>query len=274
MEGDPEHLLLLFGEPLFQSTPSVWRETRAHWTRSQTSADFNPLPPCGGRLFTPALSRGSFHNFNPLPPCGGRLNAHKDQQRCHDFNPLPPCGGRRGKAYSNATISHFNPLPPCGGRHDGMYELLLSNIFQSTPSVWRETSSPPQARLVPPHFNPLPPCGGRLDGADTGCICYPISIHSLRVEGDDIIISCQCHYRISIHSLRVEGDDRLGLSPRDGLDISIHSLRVEGDPSYSKNPESFSISIHSLRVEGDPAHRRRQPVPRYFNPLPPCGGRP
>ena len=34
------------------------------------------------------------------------------------------------------------------------------------------------------------------------------------------------------------------------------------------------ISIHSLRVEGDPAHHRRQPMPRYFNPLPPCGGRP
>ena len=47
-------------------------------------------------------------------------------------------------------------------------------------------------------------------------IC-PISIHSLRVEGDCI------KYLVDICKK-----------------ISIHSLRVEGDPSYSKNPESFS----------------------------------
>ena len=34
---------------------------------------------------------------------------------------------------------HFNPLPPCGGRPFTSIVIYLLNIFQSTPSVWRET---------------------------------------------------------------------------------------------------------------------------------------
>ena len=37
-------------------------------------------------------------NFNPLPPCGGRLEGDKldeiDEEGADYFNPLPPCGGR------------------------------------------------------------------------------------------------------------------------------------------------------------------------------------
>ena len=56
-------------------------------------------------------------------------------------------------------------------------------LFQSTPSVWRETT----------------------DGTCTGVIC-PISIHSLRVEGDKPVQLVHDDRVISIHSLRVEGD--------------------------------------------------------------------
>ena len=79
---------------LFQSTPSVWRETAAAdlWRRSAT-----------------------------------------------DFNPLPPCGGRRKRAARAAYIADFNPLPPCGGRPNVIVSDLLDAVFQSTPSVWRET---------------------------------------------------------------------------------------------------------------------------------------
>ena len=56
--------------------------------------------------------------------------------------------------------------------------------------------------------------------------------------------------------------------------ISIHSLRGEGD-GWNKaiDRDVQVISIHSLRGEGDntvPAQCRRS---RYFNPLPPWGGR-
>ena len=58
-------------------------------------------------------------------------------------------------------------------------------IFQSTPSVWRETSSSCAT-------------GNQKD----------ISIHSLRVEGDSVTIPASVTTLISIHSLRVEGDYR------------------------------------------------------------------
>ena len=78
----------------FQSTPSPRRETRVcavlhkHHGISIHSlpkegdlrntpnllfrANFNPLPPQGGRLFEP-FAAYSESNFNPLPPQGGRL---------------------------------------------------------------------------------------------------------------------------------------------------------------------------------------------------------
>ena len=55
-----------------------------------------------------------------------------------------------------------------------------------------------------------------------------ISIHALRVEGDDISWYFEYVLAISIHALRVEGDAlRLGFA-QPSL-ISIHALRVEGD---------------------------------------------
>ena len=79
---------------------------------------------------------------------------------------------------------------------------------------------------------------------------------------------------ISIHSLRVEGDfPYKGKAHVDG--ISIHSLRVEGDPFCLRFIfASKCISIHSLRVEGDLTTPDRRRERNYFNPLPPCGGRP
>ena len=85
--------------------------------------------------------------------------------------------------------------------------------FLSTPSGWRATVFPP---------NWFTPSG--------------ISIHALRVEGDQLYGGAQivAADRISIHALRVEGDlisfaDRLGK-----IDISIHALRVEGDDKDTK----------------------------------------
>ena len=56
--------------------------------------------------------------------------------------------------------------------------------------------------------------------------------------------------------------------------ISIHSLRVEGDAKRTWRLKASSISIHSLRVEGDQIWHGNIFRYVYFNPLPPCGGRP
>ena len=101
-----------------------------------------------------------------------------------DFNPLPPYGGRLHRRFEMGTGQHFNPLPPYGGRPEKMTSSCAAGVFQSTPSVWRETHHRPHLRFW-----------------------VYISIHSLRMEGDCI----QCLLRlptapISIHSLRMEGD--------------------------------------------------------------------
>ena len=82
------------------------------------------------------------------------------------------------------TTFHFNPLPPHGGRPDVFHAISAFS-----------------------YFNPLPPHGGRLREFLFFRLIFVISIHSLRMEGDnravcaDNVVSV-----ISIHSLRMEGD--------------------------------------------------------------------
>ena len=101
-------------------------------------------------------------HFNPLPPHGGR-------QRCvilwnthRNFNPLPPHGGRPMCTLVLHILLNFNPLPPHGGR--------------------LHTTTEPQHLF---YFNPLPPHGGRQSGVSYSAYQKYISIHSLRMEGDD-----------------------------------------------------------------------------------------
>ena len=70
--------------------------------------DFNPLPPCGGRLLSSLRPTIRSRYFNPLPPCGGRLQYLPVSPKLRYFNPLPPCGGRRkdgGSGERMKTIS-------------------------------------------------------------------------------------------------------------------------------------------------------------------------
>ena len=122
-----------------------------------------------------------------------------------------------------------------------------------------------------------------------------ISIHSLRMEGDDTGRipespaadfnplpphggrhgrNCRMQYQIaiSIHSLRMEGDNQNDQG-RQQRCISIHSLRMEGDQDSTPLPTLSGISIHSLRMEGDGAEQTVPVQGIHFNPLPPHGGR-
>ena len=148
-------------------------------------------------------------------------------------------------------------------------------LFQSTPSAWRETW-----------------CYRKVDKGRHGRV---ISIHSLRMEGDRQRQRLYLLHVISIHSLRMEGDGVANVSvkvilhfnplpPHGGRPlplsswsawdtfqstpsawretqgerhsgqcghISIHSLRMEGDPTHGNFSPYHIISIHSLRMEGD-----------------------
>ena len=102
------------------------------------------------------------------------------------------------------------------------------------------------------HFNPLPPYGGR-----PSC--------RLLDNPQDII---------SIHSLRMEGDALL-------LGGFLENFTFQSTPSVWREtsrrrtfPDSQQrISIHSLRMEGDFVLFEVHHITCYFNPLPPYGGR-
>ena len=124
-------------------------------------------------------------------------------------------------------------------------------VFQSTPSVWRETISRRRCATRSPisihslrvegdnawlrlsetmrYFNPLPPCGGRPQ-----------------------ISQCLSHCRPFQSTPSVWRETRVVYHDSVAIVISIHSLRVEGDRCGVKSlPKFVGISIHSLRVEGD-----------------------
>ena len=164
-EGDKKPLRLSENRQLFQSTPSVRRETLLYIAAAARASDFNPLPPCGGRPQSCTCLTAdiliSIHSLRAEGDFCYNLNNYREEY----FNPLPPCGGRQTiTAVSVHSRSNFNPLPPCGGRLKSLlYSVLYALIsihslraegdlfpkvkaiphakFQSTPSVRRETSA-------------------------------------------------------------------------------------------------------------------------------------
>ena len=106
---------------------------------------------------------------------------------------------------------------------------MTLNVFQSTPSAWRET-----AQIV------------------SFPRCHNISIHSLRMEGDN-----------TIHSHNITAPEFQ----------STPSAWRETRKELPLCRQHYFISIHSLRMEGDQVRQRRIQARTHFNPLPPHGGR-
>ena len=106
-------------------------------------------------------------------------------------------------------------------------------------------------RRVKGNFNPLPPHGGRRQHLDIP-------------DAEDTFQSTPSAWReTGLIQQTVTFDD-----------ISIHSLRMEGDIcNVPVSDLGGIISIHSLRMEGDNVSDRLTSSGKYFNPLPPHGGR-
>ena len=153
----------------------------------------------------------STSHFNPLPPHGGRHHHLATIRVTSDISihSLRMEGDyiSRTRCAAATTIS-IHSLRMEGDKHKSF--LTAGNgLFQSTPSAWRETFVACNCTFayhyfnpLPPHggrhisvfmirlwnnFNPLPPHGGRRNGRrSTGQGGQPISIHSLRMEGDQV----------------------------------------------------------------------------------------
>ena len=145
---------------LFQSTPSVWRET-VQILRSQVNPIFQSTP----SVWRETLS--GFHSFQCFTISIHSLRMEGDN-----------CSHR-------VTLQnvHFNPLPPYGGRPERRCLAMKRFKFQSTPSVWRETfcSSAFRDTLS---FQSTPSVWRETDTIIPIYLDGSISIHSLRMEGD------------------------------------------------------------------------------------------
>ena len=145
----------------FQSTPSAWRETSVGGVRERGSLYFNPLPPRGGRQHSVRVHKPLLCiSIHSLRVEGDRRSSYPAVMCLISIHSLR-MEGDKSDAASVFVLGNFNPLPPRGGR------LISGNYF-----------------VTILHFNPLPPRGGRRPRAGTGSLARAISIHSLRVEGD------------------------------------------------------------------------------------------
>ena len=104
--------------------------------------------PRAGGDDVPCVARGALRDFNPRPPCGGRLNPvdiylartpisiHApraggdvllflpDHNHARISIHAPRAGGDQGRRRYSQAENDFNPRPPCGGRHrDKLFSL-------------------------------------------------------------------------------------------------------------------------------------------------------
>ena len=183
VEGDEKIVWRCAISWTFQSTPSVWRETLWH-IQNVTESIFQSTPSVWRETYTSFIVVVSL-TFQSTPSVWREtIDGYKNVDRLKHFNPLPPCGGRQIRMINYDVATHFNPLPPCGGRPECLIKASRNVVFQSTPSVWRETRRRLAAQVFMRNFNPLPPCGGRPCSYYYSIKIRNISIHSIRVEGD------------------------------------------------------------------------------------------
>ena len=128
--------------------------------------------------------------------------------------------------------------------------VVILKLFQSTPSVWRETIMPMWMKMVKWIFQSTPSVWRETELYSN--FLQDFSFQSTPSVWRETLLLV--HFQLT-------------------QQISIHSLRMEGDLCYQFALVSFAISIHSLRMEGDGILWGTLAIIKHFNPLPPYGGR-
>ena len=162
MEGDSKENIVSSPFRKFQSTPSAWRETTYISPRENFSQSFQSTPSAWRETGWGAdmAAEKQFISIHSLRMEGDQRLGKSPEPRNISIHSLRMEGDNR-RQQPQAKASHFNPLPPHGGRLDKITEQDYADLFQSTPSAWRETI------------------------LTLGiCAAACISIHSLRMEGD------------------------------------------------------------------------------------------
>ena len=161
MRGETRHNQLTHKkDPISIHSPHAGRDARSRHS-SDGDHDFNPLSPCGERLFRSSLI-STLSSISIHSPHAGRdrtagaavdtaqISIHSPHagrddvcgacySRICDFNPLSPCGERhaeRAEAAQSASISIHSPH---AGRDDTEFVVFDDVIFQSTLPMRGET---------------------------------------------------------------------------------------------------------------------------------------
>ena len=167
---------------------------------------------------------------------------------------------------------NFNPLPPHGGRLGLKNLTIQANLFQSTPSAWRETVV--KSSLYPTisisihslrmegdrwkslhrsqksHFNPLPPHGGRLGATNTTSTSRTFQSTPSAWRETRLSRNFFRFFPFQSTPSAWRETQRLGKSPEPKIFQSTPSAWRE--TFCSALVKAFcGISIHSLRMEGD-----------------------
>ena len=258
MEGDRTVSGVTPSASIFQSTPSAWRETvliagqtyvlhiSIHSLRMEGDDDLRHSAVCVDCI--------SIHSL--------RMEGDVKCIQC------------------NLHANGFQSTPSAWREtRNSPYCACYAPPFQSTPSAWRETGFRSNSKKFQEHFNPLPPHGGRLacSGGSSGRLV--ISIHSLRMEGDQRCLAAVPSLP-HFNPLPPHGGRLDKITEQDYADINFNPLPPHGGRLFvffcaffgnhfnplpphgvrrrncEKNRIFRNISIHSLRMEGDKRNSR------------------
>ena len=240
------------GNGLFLSTLSLRRATPASIARAALYTNFYPRSPCGERRYPSAVSR---------PHAAISIHALLAESDLHisDYVRNADISIHALLAESDAHVvpvqhgcQDFYPRSPCGERLSIHFVHLQINVFLSTLSLRRATSSFCPADSQRRHFYPRSPCGER-----------PYIM---------IITICTALF-LSTLSLRRATKPRRLKSRR--CVISIHALLAESDLLATRvpHPPRQFLSTLSLR-RATKRWYAKQRLRKNFYPRSPCGERP
>ena len=186
----------------------------------------------------------------------------------------PRVGGdtTQGKRPGGLIISIH--APRVGGDKSIEVDFTAAEEFQSTPPVWGATEKPKPT----PHFLFIsihaPRVGGDTYRSWSSALAKGFQ-STPPVWGATIAQTVQSINNAHFNPRPPCGGRRYPVYPLvPPVYISIHAPRVGGDDVVCSVLNDQFISIHAPRVGGDQHQHETRSSTSYFNPRPPCGGRP
>ena len=182
-------------------------------------------------------------NFYPRPPRGGRLKNVRRVTSVTNFYPRPPRGGRPDNQLDGVCVLDISihALREEGDRQP-IRASFAAGGFLSTPSARRATLSSNTVYQLPSIFLSTPSARRATEvPVASGCGSRFLSTPSAR-RATDLLLQLGICFLISIHALREEGDSKNGEKHLRFCFIVKRSAQIW--KSLSKNIRKKSRNLH------------------------------